>query len=276
METEIKESNEVKSDEIRSTASIPVAAGTETTPDFSNEPTKRSRGKRIWSFLWKAAVLALVIPIVQVAILRFIDPPFTTMMLFKAVDHLFEGEKVFWSHDNVNSDEMSKYTLMALVSAEDQRFWQHSGFDFKAIEEAQKYNERYPNRNLRGASTISQQVAKNVFLPPWRNVFRKGVEVYYTILIELMWPKHRILEMYANVIEVAPSVYGAEAGAQHHFKKSAAKLSANQAALMAAVLPNPKRWNASKPTAYIKRRAARIQRQMAGIPAKLDEDGDPD
>ena len=254
-----------------------VAAGATSEPTLKAAITPpKTRKQKIVSFLWKALIAMIVIPIIQVAILRFIDPPFTTMMLFKAVEHLFAGEQVFWSHDNVGADEMSKYMMMALVSAEDQRFWQHSGFDFKAIEEAQKYNARYPNRNMRGASTISQQVAKNIFLPPWRNAIRKGIEAYYTVLIEFMWPKHRILEMYANIVEVAPSVYGAEASAQHHFKKSAAKLTANQAVLMAAVLPNPERWTASKPTGYIKRRASRIQRQMAGIPTTLEEDGDPD
>lgn len=245
------------------------AAGADASP-------KPSLGRRIFSFAWKALVFLIVFPVIQVAILRFIDPPLTTMMMFKAVEHLFEGEKVFWSHDNVDRSEMSKYTLMALVSAEDQRFWQHSGFDFKAIEEAQRYNERHPTKNMRGASTISQQVAKNLFLPPWRSIIRKLAEAYYTVLIELMWPKHRILEMYANVAEFAPSVYGAQAGAEHHFKKDAIKLTAQQAALMAAVLPNPERWSASKPTSYIRRRAARIQRQMSGIPTTLEEDGAPD
>jgi monofunctional glycosyltransferase len=257
-------------------ASGELAAGAEKLPTIIPQKAERTRKQKIIAFLWKALLVAIFLPVVQVAIIRFIDPPLTAMMFFKSIEHLFTGETIFWSHDNVDRDEMSKYMLMALVSAEDQRFWQHSGFDFKAIEEAQRYNARYPNRNMRGASTISQQVAKNVFLPPWRHVIRKGIEAYYTVLIEFMWPKHRILEVYANVVEVAPSVYGAEAGAQHHFKKSAVKLTANQAALMAAVLPNPKRWNAAKPTAYIKRRAARIQRQMAGIPATLEEDGDPD
>jgi monofunctional glycosyltransferase len=257
--------------------SEPVAVGATSAPSLSSkEKVSVSKGKRIFRFLWKAALLAIVIPIIQVTLLRFIDPPMTTMMFFKAIGHLFSGEQVFWSHDNVSRDEMSKYILMAVVSAEDQRFYQHSGFDFKAIEEAMRYNERHPNKNARGASTISQQVAKNLFLPPWRNPIRKGIEAYYTVLIEFMWPKERILDMYVNVAEFAPSVYGVEAGAEHHFKRDAKKLTAQQAALMAAVLPNPERWSASKPTAYIKRRASRIQRQMAGIPTTLEEDGDPD
>lgn len=254
-----------------------VASGSQRAPTLGvAAPKQKSRAQRAFSLLWKLLALAIVIPIIQVASLRFIDPPMTTMMFFKAIGHLFSGEQVFWSHDNIDRSEMSRYVLMALVSGEDQRFWQHSGFDFKAIEEAQRYNERHPNRNMRGASTISQQVAKNLFLPPWRSFIRKGIEAYYTVLIEFMWPKHRILEMYANIAEFAPSVYGAQAAAEHHFKRDAGKLTAQQAALLAAVLPNPERWSASKPTSYIRRRAARIQRQMAGIPASIEEDGDPD
>jgi monofunctional glycosyltransferase len=262
--------------ETKQVAKERVAVGADTAPVLKDAPEKKNRAKRIWSIAWKLFVLAIIIPIIQVALLRFIDPPLTTMMFFKAIGHLFSGEQVFWSHDNVDRTEMSKYVMMAIVSAEDQRFWQHSGFDFKAIEEAQRYNERHPNRNMRGASTISQQCAKNLFLPPWRNFIRKGVEAYYTVLIEFMWPKHRILEMYANIAEFAPSVYGAQAAALHHFKRDASKLTPQQAALMAAVLPNPTRWSASKPTSYIRRRAARIQRQMAGFPTSLEEDGDPD
>jgi monofunctional biosynthetic peptidoglycan transglycosylase len=262
--------------ETKQVAKERVAVGADTAPTLNGAPEKKSRAKRIWSLAWKLLLLAIIVPIIQVAVLRFIDPPMTTMMFFKAIGHLFSGEKVFWSHNNVDRTEMSKYVMMAIVSAEDQRFWQHSGFDFKAIEEAQRYNERHPNRNMRGASTISQQVAKNLFLPPWRNFIRKGIEAYYTVLIEFMWPKHRILEMYANIAEFAPSVYGAQAAARHHFKRDASKLTAQQAALLAAVLPNPTRWSASKPTSYIRRRAARIQRQMAGIPTSLEEDGDPD
>ena len=238
--------------------------------------TGSSTWKRVRKWVLWVLLVACFGPVIQVALLRVIDPPFTAMVCFQSLSNLFSGEDLFWSHDNVDRDEMSRHVLAALVAAEDQRFWQHQGFDFKAIEQAQRDHERRLTRPLRGASTISQQVAKNLFLPPWRSFIRKGVEAYYTVLIEFMWPKERILEMYANIAEFAPGVYGVEAGARHHFNKSAKQLSPRQSALMAAVLPNPKRWTASKPSPYIRRRAARIQRQMYGIPTSVEEEGDPD
>jgi len=237
---------------------------------------KPSLGKRIWKWIWRAALICLLLPVVQVFILKFINPPFTTMMFYQSMEHLFSGERVTWSHTNLSLSESSSSLFSAVVAGEDQRFFSHNGFDFVEIEKAQKAHERNPKKPLRGASTISQQVAKNLFLPPWRSFIRKGIEAYYTILIEWMWPKERILQMYSNVVEFAPNVYGAEEGALFHFKKHAKSLTPAQASLMAAVLPNPERWSASKPSAYIKRRAARIQRQMQGLPASEDEDGDPD
>jgi monofunctional biosynthetic peptidoglycan transglycosylase len=233
--------------------------------------------KRRWlSWLWKLAVLALVLPILQVAILRFVNPPVTAMMVFRMFDHLFEGEQVVWSHTNLGKKEIAPSLYSAIVAGEDQRFFLHHGFDMTEIENAQRTHARHPNRPMRGASTISQQVAKNLFLPPWHSFIRKGVEAYYTVLIEFMWPKERILQMYANIAEFAPNVYGAEEGALHHFRHHAGALSPQQAAQMASVLPNPTRWNASHPSAYIQRRAARILRQMRGMPTDEEEDGEPD
>ncbi|MDP4199781.1 MAG: monofunctional biosynthetic peptidoglycan transglycosylase [Bacteroidota bacterium] len=234
------------------------------------------RKRRWYSWLWRIALIALAIPIVQVAALRFINPPVTTMMVFRMFDHLFAGERITWSHTNLGRNEISPYLYSAFVAGEDQRFYQHHGFDLVEIEKAQQSHARHPNRPMRGASTISQQVAKNLFLPPWHSFIRKGVEAYYTVLIEFMWPKERILQMYANVAEFAPNVYGAEEGALFHFKRHAGQLTQQQAAQMASVLPNPKRWSASHPSAYIQRRAARILRQMRGIPSDEDEDGEPD
>lgn len=221
-------------------------------------------------------VLLLAVPILQVAALRFINPPVTAMMVFRMFDHLFAGESVTWSHSNLSRTEISPFLFSAVVAGEDQRFFQHHGFDLVEIEKAQQAHARHPKRPMRGASTISQQVAKNLFLPPWHNIIRKGVEAYYTVLIEVMWPKERILEMYANVAEFAPNVYGAEAGARFHFRRAAAQLSQQQAAQMAAVLPNPSRWSASHPSSYIQRRAGRILRQMRGISTDEEEDGEPD
>lgn len=247
-----------------------TAGGVTTDPD----PSRKEIPKRHPVLKWALRILVaiIVIPIIQVALLRFIDPPLTAMMFFKAMENVFSGERVVWSHDNVSRDEIHRSFYSALVAAEDQRFWQHNGFDLKEIDKAQRDHERRPKKPMRGASTISQQVAKNLFLPPWRSFIRKGIEAYYTLLIELMWPKQRILHMYANIVELAPNVYGAQEGARHHFKRSAKKLTPQQSSLLAAVLPNPARWSASKPTSYIRRRAARIQRQMQGIPTNIDEE----
>jgi monofunctional biosynthetic peptidoglycan transglycosylase len=239
-------------------------------------PTPAKKMRRWYSWLWRIALLCLVVPIVQVASLRFINPPVTAMMVFRMFDHLFAGESLLWSHTNMSRVEISPYLYSAVVAGEDQRFFSHHGFDMVEIERAQQAHARHPKRPMRGASTISQQVAKNLFLPPWHSFIRKGVEAYYTVLIEFMWPKERILQMYANVAEFAPNVYGAEAGARHHFKRGASQLSQQQAAQMAAVLPNPTRWSASHPSGYIQRRAERILRQMRGMPTDEEEDGDPD
>ena len=239
-------------------------------------PTEPKKKRRWLSWLWKLAVLALVLPIVQVAILRVINPPFTTMMLYKSIEHIFTGEGVLWSHSNLSRNEIPNALMSSVVASEDQRFYQHNGFDRVEIDRAIKAHERHPNRPMRGASTISQQTAKNLFLPPVHSFVRKGVEAYYTVLMEWMWPKERILQTYLNTAEFAPNVYGAEAGAMFHFHKHASQLTAQQAAQLAAVLPNPKRWSASHPSAYIQRRSARILRQMRGVPTDEEEDGEPD
>jgi monofunctional biosynthetic peptidoglycan transglycosylase len=234
------------------------------------------RRRRWLRWFWKLALLAVIVPIVQVAILRVISPPITTMMLYKSVEHIFTGEGVLWRHTSLSRSELPNSLLSAIVAAEDQRFYQHNGFDRVEIDKAIKAHERHPNRVMRGASTISQQVAKNVFLPPWHSFVRKGIEAYYTVLMELMWPKERILQTYANTAEFAPNVYGAEAAAEFHFHRHAVQITPQQAAQLAAVLPNPKRWSASHPSPYIQRRAARILRQMRGVPTDEEEDGDPD
>jgi monofunctional biosynthetic peptidoglycan transglycosylase len=157
----------------------------------------------------------------------------------------------------------------SVIKAEDYKFYQHNGFDFEAIEKAMQYNKTHKKK--KGASTISQQTAKNVFLWPSRSWIRKGMEAYFTVLIETLWPKERILEVYLNVIEQGKGVYGVEASAQKFFKKPAAKLNSSQAALMAAVLPNPIRFRIDKPSRYISRRQRRIMGGRAPIAiAKVD------
>ena len=237
---------------------------------------RRSRFISLRSWAWRILIFICAFPIFQVAVLRFVNPPISTMMAYQSVIHLFSGEKVSWSHTSLGQKEISPYLYSAIIAGEDQRFFMHHGFDTAQIVEAIRYHTRHPSRPMRGASTISQQVAKNLFLPPWHNFIRKGIEAYYTVLIELMWPKERILQMYANIAEFGPNVYGAEAGALFHFKSHASQLSQQQAAQMAAVLPNPERWSASHPSGYIQRRASRILRQMRGIPTDEEEDGEPD
>lgn len=181
-----------------------------------------------------------------------------------------------YSHTNLSWGEMPDNFIQAVVAAEDQKFYQHHGFDMTEIENAQREHTRHPNRPMRGASTISQQVAKNLFLPPWHSFIRKGIEAYYTVLIEFFWSKQRILQMYANIVELASNVYGIEAGGEYHFHKPAKLLSASEAAQLASVLPNPVRWSASKPSPYILRRSSRILNQMRGIPSDVEDDGEPD
>ena len=166
--------------------------------------------------------------------------------------------------DYVDFSEISTKARLAVIASEDQLFPDHSGFDWKSIKKAQKYNERKPGR-IRGASTISQQVAKNVFLWQGRSWFRKGLEVYFTFMIETFWSKQRILDVYLNVIEMGDGIFGIEAAAQAYFNKPARNLSRPEAAMIAACLPNPKRYKVKPPSAYIMSRAAFIQRQMNNI-----------
>ncbi len=157
---------------------------------------------------------------------------------------------------------------LAVMAAEDQNFEEHFGFDFKAIKKAGEYNQHHKGKRLKGASTISQQTAKNVFLFPARSWVRKGFEVYFTFLIEVFWSKKRIMEVYLNVIETGEGIYGAEAAAKDYFKKPASRLSIREASLIAAVLPNPRFWNPSKPTPYIQRKSQRIMHFMSQLEAK--------
>ena len=240
-----------------------------------NEAVAGPRRRRWRGWLWKLPLAFVVFSIAQVLALRFIDPPFSMFMVARQLDAALAGDFRFRiAHDWRDMDAMSSNLPLALVAAEDQNFASHNGFDFVAIEKAQKHNEKMveraekrgkPVRRLRGASTISQQTAKNLFLWQGRGPtrwLRKGLEVWYTALIELLWPKTRILEMYANVAEFGDGIYGGQAAARSFFRKDAARLSAAEAARMAAVLPSPKRYSAARPGPYVQRRTNAIQRQM--------------
>ena len=240
-----------------------------------NEAVAGPRRRRWRGWLWKLPLAFVVLSIAQVLALRFIDPPFSMFMVARQLDAALAGDFRFRiAHDWRDMDAMSSNLPLALVAAEDQNFASHNGFDFVAIEKAQKHNEKMveraekrgkPVRRLRGASTISQQTAKNLFLWQGRGPtrwLRKGLEVWYTALIELLWPKTRILEMYANVAEFGDGIYGGQAAARSFFRKDAARLSAAEAARLAAVLPSPKRYSAARPGPYVQRRTNAIQRQM--------------
>ena len=227
-------------------------------------PPKARRPLRLGRLLLRFIVLVIGCSIILTVIYRLVPPPVTPLMLLRLVDG--NGLHKDW----VSYDEISPNLPRAVIAAEDSGFCQHNGFDWTAIEKAWQRNQHSPR--LRGGSTISNQTAKNVFLWPDRTYIRKAVEFYFTALIEFFWSKKRILEVYLNVVEWGPGIYGAEAAAQAHFHKPAKALTRREAALLAAVLPNPRRWSASKPTAYIRGRASTIQARMGDIP---DPTGDP-
>lgn len=199
-----------------------------------------------------------------VVLYRFVPVYVTPLMVIRSMQQLASGEKPTCKHTWVSFDKLSPHLPMAVIASEDNRFAEHNGFDFIEIEKAVKENEK--RKRKRGASTISQQTAKNVFLWPQSSWVRKGFEVYFTFLIEILWPKERIMEVYLNSIEMGKGIYGAEAAAKYKFKTSAAKLSKSQCALIAATLPNPIRFDSAKPSQYIKRREVQIRRLMELVP----------
>ncbi|NOT87210.1 MAG: monofunctional biosynthetic peptidoglycan transglycosylase [Lysobacter sp.] len=227
-----------------------------------SKPRRRRRWLR-WIFFWLPLLFVLA-TVLQVAVLRFVDPPLTAFMVGRYTEAWSAGDRGFsLAYDWRDADQISKLLPLALVAAEDQNFPAHDGFDFKAIEKARANNAK--GRKVRGASTISQQLAKNLFLWRGRSWVRKGLEVWYTVLIEAMWPKERIMEVYANVIEYGDGVYGAQAAARRYFRKDASKLTAAEAARLAAVLPNPRKYSVAKPGPYVQRRSRSIERQMRAL-----------
>ncbi len=224
----------------------------------------RLRTRNRWHWLWKLPLLLLGLSVLQVLALRFIDPPFSAFMAGRQFDVWVAGDWRFRvAYDWRDLDAIAPSLPVSLVAAEDQNFASHSGFDFKAIEKARTNNAR--GRKVRGASTISQQLAKNLFLWSGRSWVRKGIEAWYTVLIETLWPKHRIIEVYANVAEFGDGIYGAQAAARSFWGKDAARLSSTESARLAAVLPRPKRYSAARPGPYVQRRAQWIERNVRRI-----------
>lgn len=203
----------------------------------------------LWSILLSVGLVFLY---------KYVPVPATPLMLIRYFENTDESK--IWKHDWVSIDDMSKNMQLAVICSEDQKFLTHNGFDIEAIEKAYEYNKQ--GKRLRGGSTISQQTAKNVFLWPERSWVRKGLESYFAFLIEIIWSKERILEVYLNSIEMGPNVYGVEAAAQHWFNKSAANLNAYEAAAIASILPNPRNYRANPASSYIQKRKQWIVRQM--------------
>ena len=205
--------------------------------------------------------------ILAVVVLRFVPVYFTPLMFIRLGQQISDGKTLKMHHHWVPLEEMSPSLPVAVMASEDQRFMQHHGFDFKAIEKAAKRNCTQKDKPKLGASTISQQTAKNVFLWPGRTWVRKGLEAYFTSLIEIMWSKQRIMEVYLNSIEMGDGIYGADAVAEYHFDCEAKDLTRSQCALVAATLPNPRKFSSANPSPYMLKRQRQIMRQMRFIPA---------
>ena len=211
--------------------------------------------------------------ILAVVALRFIPVYFTPLMFIRCYQQIAEGKELKLAHHWVSMENISPSLPVAVIASEDANFLSHHGFDYKAIEHAVKRNMEHPEKRRLGASTISQQTAKNVFLWPGRSWMRKGLEVYFTGLIELMWSKQRIMEVYLNSIEMGDGIYGAEAVAKEHFHTDALHLSRAQCALVAATLPNPRRFSSKSPSSYMLRRQSRILREMRHV-ASFPKEGE--
>ncbi len=229
---------------------------------------KKVKWAAIGKFLAKAALFFFLSTVGVTLVYRFVNPPITWLMFQRWA---FEGQSL---HKNwVDLDEVPYFVPLAMVASEDQKFMQHEGFDYEAIEKAMKYNDKKKGKKIKGGSTISQQTAKNVFCWPQRSWVRKGFETYFTFLIEMLWPKQRIIEVYINIVELGPGVYGVDAAAQQFWKKPASRLSKRQACLLAAVLPRPLKYNAKNPGNYVASRASRIESSLAHFPKNHLEKG---
>lgn len=230
--------------------------------------------KKIFKWIKWTVITFFLFTIFQVLLFKFVPVYYTPLMVWNNAAQLFSGDKIEFQHKWVPLDQISPKLPLAVVASEDNLFIDHSGFDFNQIEVAMKEAEK--GKRQRGASTISQQTSKNVFLWQGKSYVRKGLEVYYTTLIELIWGKERIMEVYLNSIEMGQNIYGAEAVAQSHFSKSAKKLTAAECALIAASLPNPKKFNSGKPSSYLLKRQANILDLMNKVkPIDFEEKSEP-
>ena len=224
--------------------------------------------KRLWKLALKIAVFFMFASVLSVILFRWVPIPVTPLMLLRLIDQVEEGKDLRLVKDWEPLENIAPSLQLAVVVCEDQEFLIHTGFNLEAIKKAFHSNSK--GRKLRGASTISQQTAKNVFLWHGRNYIRKGLEAYFTLLIETFWPKERIMEVYLNVIELGDGIYGAQAASIHYFGKDASKLSREEAARLAVILPSPRRYKASRPGPYVTQRTSWTLNQMRMWGNKLD------
>lgn len=232
-----------------------------------------SSPKRILKFFRNLIIFFFASSILAVLLLRFVPVYITPLMVIRSIQQITNGEELKFKHHWESKDKISKHLPMAVIASEDNRFAEHNGFDFVEIKKAVEENKT--RKKARGASTISQQTAKNVFLWPSSSWLRKGLEVYFTVLIETCWNKERIMEVYLNSIEMGKGIYGAQAVAKEHFNTEAKNLTRGQCALIAASLPNPIKFNSGKPSPYMYKRQRKIMRLMKQVPVfpKKDEKG---
>ena len=232
----------------------------------TGKPIKKKLGlffAKLWKFVRYAVIFFFVSTILTVILYRFIPVYATPLMFIRSAEQLFGNDKLSMKKEWISIDKISPNMVNAVIASEDNNFMQHSGFDFDAIEKAQKRNKK--GKRVYGASTITQQTAKNVFLWPQRSWVRKGLEAYFTLLIEVFWSKERIMEVYLNVIETGKGIYGVQRASQIYFDKPASKLTQSQAALIAGSLPNPRRFSPQAPSPYLYKRQNQIIKLMGLI-----------
>lgn len=222
--------------------------------------------RKIFRFLGKVALWFFVISIFFVILYKFVPVPFTPLMVIRSIEQKMDDKPMVCSHDWVPLEEISPNLQKAVIASEDGTFLTHNGFNFEAIEKAMKDNEK--GKKLKGGSTISQQTAKNVFLWHGRSYLRKGLEAYFTVLIELIWGKERIMEVYLNSIEMGDGVYGAQEASRVWYRKDAKNLTRREAAGIAAILPNPRKFKASNSSAYINKRKSLISKYIGYVDLK--------
>ena len=219
--------------------------------------------RKITRLIWKIMLWFFGLSILSVIIFKWVPIPFTPLMVIRIIEFKSDNQDAIYSHDWVPLEEISTNLQKAVIASEDGNFLKHNGFDFEAMQKAFKNNQK--GKKLKGGSTISQQTAKNVFLWQGRSYLRKGLEAYFTVLTELIWGKERIMEVYLNSIEMGNGVSGAEAATQYWYRKSAATLTKREAAGIAAILPNPRKYKATNSSSYIERRKDRIMRVMRHV-----------